>query len=116
MSALRVRAVVVAALVGLAGCSEGEGEVTPEDTAAEGASSEGTGKAYDGAYDSAAYDSAFYDALDEYEGQEVTVVGEVGEVVSPTAFTIEGAEDTEVGPLLVVDVGATGGFEPEMVV
>lgn len=119
MSTLRARTlpVVAAALLALGGCSAADEPETEQPAATAGAGTDqetGTGRT-DPAYDGP-YDSEFYDAIADYEGEEVTVAGRVQEVVSPTSFTIVGPEDTEVGPLLVVDVGAVGGFEPDMLV
>lgn len=47
------------------------------------------------------YDSAFVDARDDYAGMDVTVTGQVQEVVAPVGFTITGTEDTTLAPLLV---------------
>ncbi|MCK6210407.1 hypothetical protein KZX45_07620 [Georgenia sp. EYE_87] len=104
----------VALLLALGGCSDDEpvNEAGQTRTTAETErETEGGDVAYDGPYD-----SAFYQTIAEYDGEEVTVIGRVDEVVSPTSFTMAGTEDTEVGPLLIVDVGAVGGFEPDMVV
>lgn len=110
----RLMPAAAALLLALGGCSGDEpaSEDGPAGTTAEPEQQTGSG---DAAYDGP-YDSAFYEAIADYDGEEVTVVGRVDEVVSPTSFTIAGTEDTEVGPLLVVDVGAVGGFEPDMVV
>lgn len=47
------------------------------------------------------YDSTFVDARAEYGGMEVIVTGQVQEIVAPVGFTITGAEDTTLAPLLV---------------
>lgn len=48
------------------------------------------------------YDTAFYDEAVTYAGEEVTLSAEVNTVLSPTAFTIAGTDDTTVSPLLVI--------------
>ncbi|MFI7481318.1 hypothetical protein ACH9EU_02765 [Kocuria sp. M1R5S2] len=47
------------------------------------------------------YDSAFVDMREDYGGMEVIVTGQVQEIVAPVGFTITGAEDTTLAPLLV---------------
>ncbi|WP_454778488.1 hypothetical protein [Georgenia muralis] len=101
-----------AVLLALVGCADepagDEPALGDEETAPASPAETPSGEpAYDGDYD-----SAFYDELSDYDGEEVTVVGVVDEVVSPTAFTIVGPDDTEVGPLLVVDVGAVTAADP----
>ncbi|MFH5823460.1 hypothetical protein [Georgenia sp. AZ-5] len=112
-------ALATAAATALVGCSQGgtdpdqdtDAGAEREETSAPEAEPEDDNGRYDGPYD-----SEFYDALGAYEGEEVTVIGEVAEVVSPTSFTIAGTEDTDVGPLLIVSLEATGGLEQDMVV
>lgn len=111
MSTSRAWAITVtAAVLVLSACSEPAGD-EPALGDAESASAAAETSSGEPAYDGD-YDSAFYDQLSDYDGEEVTVVGIVDEVVSPTAFTIVGPEDTEVGPLLVVDVGAVTAADP----
>ncbi|WNV77665.1 hypothetical protein [Geodermatophilus sp. DSM 44513] len=96
-----VATVAAFATVGLAACGDTAGdeagadveEVTEDDAAAAGP--------YDGAYD-----SAFYGDVTSYVDEQVTLSADVNEVITPEAFTIAGADDTTVEPLLVV--GATG--------
>ena len=104
----------VAVLLALAGCGDGPAGDEPALGDAQDATvtatelPSGAGEAvYDGDYD-----SAFYDQLADYDGEQVTVLGVVDEILSPTAFSIVGPEDSEVGPLLVVDVGASAAFDP----
>ncbi len=48
-----------------------------------------------------AFDNDFSD-VDRYVGQQVTVSADVNDIVSPTAFTIAGTENTAVDELLVL--------------
>ncbi len=109
-------ALVVTAAVTLVGCSaDGAGteQGTDVDKRQGTSATEERPDETDGGY-VGPYDSEFYDTLAAYEGDEVTVFGEVDEVVSPTSFTIAGVDDTQVGPLLVVSLEATGGLEKDM--
>lgn len=113
--AVALSATVAAAAV-LAGCAQGgTGQQASSDSPSGTSTSRTDPQSADGGY-VGPYNSEFYDALTTYEGEEVTVLGGVDEVVSPTSFTIAGTEDTQVGPLLVVALEATGGLEPDMVV
>lgn len=49
-----------------------------------------------------------------YAGLEVTVAAEVGDILSPTAFTITGTEDPENQELLVVSATEWSDLEPSM--
>ncbi|KLU11500.1 MULTISPECIES: hypothetical protein [Kocuria] len=103
--------VLAVAALGLAGCGNGESETgtdiedvqesevlesspapqeageTPADTIAP----------YSGAYN-----RDFYDDQALYEGQEVTLTGEVEDVVSPNALQLSDPNDVELGSLLVL--------------
>ncbi|WP_164700954.1 hypothetical protein [Modestobacter sp. KNN46-3] len=57
------------------------------------------------------YDEAFENDLDVLAGTEVTVLGRVEEVLTPSAFTIVGPEGTTVEPLLVVAAEEVGELE-----
>lgn len=48
------------------------------------------------------YNQQFYDDRQVYEGQEVTLTGEIEEILSDQAFEISDPEDAEVGSLLVL--------------
>ncbi|MUN64920.1 hypothetical protein GMA12_17535 [Kocuria sediminis] len=49
------------------------------------------------------YDQVFAADLDAYAVDEISLTGEVETIVSPVAFTITAAGDTDVDPLLVVN-------------
>lgn len=69
----------------------------------------------DGPYEGA-YDSAFYDDIDSYVGQEVVLSADVNEVITPTAFTIAGTDDTAVEAVLVVGATEDDELAPETTV
>jgi hypothetical protein len=54
------------------------------------------------------YDQAFIDDYDTLVGEVVTVSAEVNEIITDSAFTIAGTEDTGVEPLLIVHAGEAG--------
>jgi hypothetical protein len=58
-------------------------------------------------------DAAFYEDLPAYAGQEVTLLAEVAEVISPRVFTITSPDDEEVGEVLVVATQDAGDVDPE---
>ncbi|TFV57714.1 hypothetical protein E4P41_14095 [Geodermatophilus sp. DF01-2] len=62
------------------------------------------------------YDTAFYDEIDSYVGQEVVLSADVNEVITPTAFTIAGTDDTSVEALLVVGATENNELAPETTV
>ena len=65
---------------------------------------ETTGPAADvaaGAY-AGPYDTDFYDEAVTYAGEEVTLSAQINEIISPTAFTIAGTDDTTASPLLII--------------
>ncbi|MGY1724390.1 hypothetical protein [Blastococcus sp. SYSU DS0533] len=106
----RTPAVLLAALLSgaaLAGC--GEDEV--DDTTAADVDvrpSDDLEDPYDGEYT-----ADFREDLDGYTGLEVTLVGEVGRIVSPVAFTLTG-DDVE--PILVITEEEMPDLEPGQVV
>lgn len=57
------------------------------------------------------FDSAFVDDYDSLVGQQVTVSAQVNEIVTDSAFTIAGTEDTGVEPLLIVHAGDVAALE-----
>lgn len=57
------------------------------------------------------YDTDFCDEATTYVGEEVTLTGDVNEIISSTAFTIAGTEDTTVSPVLVVGGEQTTNLE-----
>lgn len=84
-----------------------EGEVAETSPAAEGTVTvpPAAGAPYAGPYN-----RGFYDQTTAYDGQEVTLTGEVEEVFatdSPTALTISDPNDAELGDLLVIAKDAT---------
>ncbi|MGY1835776.1 hypothetical protein ACI79P_11760 [Blastococcus sp. SYSU DS0510] len=92
----RVPAALLAGLLAgavLAGCGEDDEDPT---TAADVdvRPSEDLRDPYNGAYD-----ADFREDLDGYEGVEVSLLGQVGRIVSPVAFTLTG-DDVE--PILVI--------------
>ncbi|TFV57718.1 hypothetical protein E4P41_14115 [Geodermatophilus sp. DF01-2] len=62
------------------------------------------------------YDSDFSDDIESYEGREVRVSADVNEVLSPTAFTIAGTDDTTVDELLVVGAEESNNLAPDLTV
>ena len=56
-------------------------------------------------------DADFYEDLTAYTGQEVTLLTEVVEVLSPRVFTVTSPEDAEVGPVLVVSSEDAGDVD-----
>ena len=58
-------------------------------------------------------DAKFYEDLPAYTGQEVTLLAEVVEVLSPRVFTVTSPDDPDVGPLLVVGTEEAGDVDPE---
>lgn len=94
-----VRTAAAAALavagLGLAGCAAEDPEPST-DAGAEELLAEEPVEPYSGPYD-----EEFVQLLDAYVGEDVELVGEVGEIVSPVAFTVT-TEDSAVPPLLVV--------------
>ncbi len=58
-------------------------------------------------------DERFVEDLPAYEDQEVTVLAEVAEVLSPRTFSVTSAEGADVEPVLVMTVDAAAALEPE---
>ncbi|TFV56167.1 hypothetical protein E4P41_16120 [Geodermatophilus sp. DF01-2] len=58
------------------------------------------------------YDSAFLEELRSAAGDDVVVSAEVDEILSPSAFTIAGTDDTAVEPLLVIGATEFADLEP----
>ena len=69
----------------------------------------------DGPYDGI-YDSQFYDEVESYVGGQHDLLADVGEVITSTAFTIAGTDDTTVDELLVVGAAEHNDVEPEVTV
>ncbi|MFH5823465.1 hypothetical protein [Georgenia sp. AZ-5] len=109
---LAAAGLAVAAALALAACDEDD-TAGPE-TGADAGTQEGADAVVDPYV--GPYDTPFYSDINSYSGQEVTVSGDVDEIVSATAFTIAGTEDTDVAPLLVVSTTEVGGLEPDMTV
>ncbi len=59
-------------------------------------------------------DERFVEDLPAYEDQEVTVLAEVAEVLSPRTFSVTSTEGSDIGPVLVVTVEAAAALEPEV--
>jgi hypothetical protein len=57
-------------------------------------------------------DERFVEDLPAYEDQEVTVLAEVSEVLSPRAFSVTSIDDADVDPVLVVTTDAAAEVEP----
>ncbi|MCZ2805235.1 hypothetical protein O2W18_08985 [Modestobacter sp. VKM Ac-2983] len=62
------------------------------------------------------YDEEFANDVDVYAGTEVTVLGRVEEVLSPTSFTLVGPGDESVEPVLVVAADEIVGLAPGLLV
>ncbi len=58
-------------------------------------------------------DADFHEDLMAYTGQEVTLLAEVAEVVSPRVFTVTDPDDAGVGPVLVVTTEDAGDVDPQ---
>ncbi|SFF47361.1 hypothetical protein [Blastococcus tunisiensis] len=58
-------------------------------------------------------DPAFRADLEAYSEQEVTVLADVADVISPRAFTVTSPSGEEVDPVLVVTTADAGDVEPE---
>ncbi len=58
-------------------------------------------------------DAAFREDLEAYAREEVTVLADVAEVVSPRVFTISAPDGSEVDPVLVVTTAAAGDVDPQ---
>lgn len=109
-------AIAPAAILSVAACGDTAGseqgadveDVAEEEPAADDAAAEG---AYDGPYD-----AGFYGEMDSYVGEEVTLSANVNEVISPTAFTIAGTDDTTVDELLVVHPENLPEVSPDLTV
>ena len=104
-------AVLALAGAGLSGCAEAEAEATAPDLESRIPDLRGEGD-LDDAY-SGVLDADLYEDLSAYAGQEVTLLAEVAEVVSPRAFTVTAPDDAEVGQVLVVATSDAGDTEPE---
>lgn len=99
------------AALGLAGCGNGESETgtdvedvqESEVLESSPAPQEGEGTTADVvAPYNGAYNRDFSDDRALYEGQEVTLTGEVEDVVSPNALQLSDPDDVELGSLLVL--------------
>lgn len=62
------------------------------------------------------YDTAFYEDMDSYVGQGVVLSADVNDVITPSAFTIAGTDDTAVEALLVVGATENNELAPETTV
>ena len=102
-------AVLALAGAGLSGCAEAEATAPDLETEVPDLRGEGD---LDDPY-SGVLDAAFFEDLPAYAGQEVTLLAEVAEVVSPRAFTVTAPDDAEVGQVLVVATSDAGDTEPE---
>jgi hypothetical protein len=58
-------------------------------------------------------DERFVEDLPAYEDQEVTLLAEVAEVLSPRVFSMTSADGSDVEPVLVVTTGAAADLAPE---
>jgi hypothetical protein len=104
--------IVAASTLGLTACSE---DTAGPETGTDVGDIQGEGGEARGPHDGE-YDIDFYEDLESYADQEVTVSADVNEVVSPTAFTIAGTDDTTVEELLILGAEDTTVLEPEMTV
>lgn len=57
--------------------------------------------------------ATFVEEMTAYAGEEVTVLADVVDVVSPRVFTVTSPDDAEVGPVLVVATEDAGDFDPQ---
>lgn len=108
---MAIAGLVTAAGLGLAGCGNEDTGTDVEDiTEGEVAESSPAAEATDGMTGAVPpvtpyrgpYDQQYYDEQQVYEGQEVTLTGEVEEVLSDQAFEISDPDDAELGSLLVL--------------
>ncbi|RZU31549.1 hypothetical protein [Blastococcus saxobsidens] len=92
-------AVATAGTVVLAGCGDDETATDPEleEEVADVRGSEDLADPYTGVYD-----EQFAEDIEAYHGQEVTLRGDVGEVLGPSTFTLTAPGGEDVTPLLVV--------------
>jgi hypothetical protein len=106
ISRAAVAAPLAVSLLGLSACGQDEAEAGTNGSAAESSDTSiediqedgpGTDNVYDGSYD-----SAFMNNVTSYEGEHVTVTGEVAEIISEKAFTIGSTDGTDVEPLIVI--------------
>ncbi|TFV57707.1 hypothetical protein E4P41_14055 [Geodermatophilus sp. DF01-2] len=104
-------AVLVLASAGLSACGEDDEGALAPDIEAEVPDIRGP-EDPDDPY-SGLLDEAFAEDLEAYAGQEVTLLADVAEVVSPRVFTVTSPDDAEVGPLLVVATEEAGDVDPE---
>jgi poly-beta-hydroxyalkanoate depolymerase len=58
-------------------------------------------------------DAAFHEDLEAYANQEVTLLADVAEVVSPRVFTVTSPDDPEVRPVLVVATEDAEDVDPQ---
>ncbi len=62
------------------------------------------------------YGEDFFESITDYIDTEVVLSATVGEVLSDTALTIAGTEDTTVEPLLIIHAEPVDGLERDIVV
>jgi hypothetical protein len=96
---------------GLSGCAGAEGAAGERGTEVELPDVRGA-EDLDDPYNGL-LDADFYEDLTAYTGQEVTLLSEVAEVLSPRVFTVTSPEDAEVGPVLVVATQDAGDADPQ---
>lgn len=58
-------------------------------------------------------DAAFREDLEAYAEQEVTVLGDVADVLSPRAFTLTSADGSDVEPVLVITSAEADDIDPD---
>ncbi|SDN76203.1 hypothetical protein [Geodermatophilus sp. DSM 45219] len=104
-------AVLVLAGAGLSGCAEDDEGALAPDLETEVPDLRGEGDLDDPYI--GVLDADFYEDLPAYDGQEVTLLAEVAQVLSPRAFTVTAPDDAEVGEVLVVATPDAGDAEPE---
>lgn len=107
-----VLSILPVTVVGLAGCNGAE-ETDPP--AAEDIYIDNQEESDDtldsGPYDEV-FDQSFYDELNIYFGEEVTLAASVDETLSAHAFTLDGADEAAIEPLLVVHAEELTDLDP----
>jgi hypothetical protein len=103
-------AVLALAGAGLSGCAEEDPATAPDlETEVPDLREEGDlADPYIGVLD-----ADFYEDLPAYDGQEVTLLAEVAQVLSPRTFTVTAPGEAQVGEVLVVATSDAGDVEPE---